>query len=183
MKMHRGISLVELLVVMSACTLILTLTAGLMHRVMHAQSRTRSFVEHERVALRLAYVFRGDVHQARGVVTDVAMLAEGELVRLNVAEQTITYVAQPEKVVRLVAASEKPLGREEFRIGHESQAKIRREPGVVILSVEAIPDEATRVQAASRKFAWVPPLSLEIAALPGRDLPKNATAAPQEANP
>jgi hypothetical protein len=183
MKMHRGISLVELLVAMSACTVILTLTAGLMHRVMHAQSRTRWFVSQERTALRLAYVFRGDVHQARAVVTDVAVLAERELVRLNVADQTITYVAQPGIIVRVVAASEKTVGREEFRIGHESQAKIRRESGVVILSVEATPDEAAGERPTLRKLAFVPPLSLEIAALPGRDLPKNGTAAPQEANP
>jgi hypothetical protein len=54
---------------------------------------------------------------------------------------------------------------------------------VVILSVEATPDEAAGERPTLRKLAFVPPLSLEIAALPGRDLPKNGTAAPQEANP
>ena len=48
-KRHRrGVSLVELLVVMSAATVILTLSTGLIHRIMHAQSKARVLADMER---------------------------------------------------------------------------------------------------------------------------------------
>lgn len=63
---RRGVSLIELLVVMSAATVILTLSTGLIHRIMHAQSKARGLAEIERTTLRLGNRFRRDVHRLPG---------------------------------------------------------------------------------------------------------------------
>jgi hypothetical protein len=44
MKRRWAISLVELLLTLSACTVILTLSAGLIHRIMHVQSKARAVI-------------------------------------------------------------------------------------------------------------------------------------------
>ena len=51
---RRGVSLTELLVVMTACTVVMTLTSQLICRVMRIQVESRAHVDVERNAMRLA---------------------------------------------------------------------------------------------------------------------------------
>ena len=64
MTHRRAASLAELLVIMSACTIILTTSVQLIHRAMHSQSASRVFFDCERSAQRLSQQFRSDVHEA-----------------------------------------------------------------------------------------------------------------------
>ena len=72
MTTRRGVSLVEVITLMTSCTAILTMSAVLIHRTMRAQEQMRYFFAVERAAQRLAEQFREDVHGAREAVTDVA---------------------------------------------------------------------------------------------------------------
>jgi hypothetical protein len=104
MTRRRGISLVELLVVMTACTVIFTTSAGLIHRMMHADSRARAFYDVERSALRLSRQFRADVHQARNAVVFPEADETGAFLRLTVdEEQTIEYRHRDGLVTRVLA--------------------------------------------------------------------------------
>ena len=60
----RGISLVELMVVMGGVSVVITTTAMLLHGVMRAQSESRRFFDDERTSSRLARQFRADAHAA-----------------------------------------------------------------------------------------------------------------------
>jgi hypothetical protein len=69
MPIRRGISLVELMLTLSACCVILTMSAALIHRALHAQSKSRRFFDGERNAQRLGESFRRDVHAATSAAT------------------------------------------------------------------------------------------------------------------
>ena len=184
MNNRRAASLVELLLVMSACTFILTLSAGLIHRVMHAQSRTRSFCDRERNALRLAYVFRSDVHQASTISADSAMLDENELARLDIEGNVVTYLADQGKIVRLLSQKGKSTSREDFLFTADAKPVVRQDAsGLVILTLLPAPEETKKSDGETRKRPFVSPFSLEIAALPARDLPAKAAKARLEAAP
>ena len=73
-KSRRGVSLTELLMLMSSCTMILSLCAVLLHRVMRVEIESRSIVAAERTSERLSHQFRQDVHQATGGEADGSKL-------------------------------------------------------------------------------------------------------------
>src|SRR5206468_8588477 len=90
MKIRRGASLVELLVVMSACTSILTTSVVLVHRVMHVQSKARSSLAAQRSALRLSEQFRRDVDQTHDALAND--LPAEVVLQLQLPEkQTVEY--------------------------------------------------------------------------------------------
>ena len=64
---RRGISLVELLIVMSACSVLLSMSVMLMHRMFHAHRRGTAATAQERTLWRLETAFRHDVLAAREV--------------------------------------------------------------------------------------------------------------------
>lgn len=115
-----GVSLVELLVVMSAATVILTLSTGLIHRLMHAQSKARALADVERTTLRLGNDFRRDVHQALRAVTDKSELAGGVFIRLeNVDGSWAEYRLEETTIRRVQAVSDRVVAHEEYSFGEE----------------------------------------------------------------
>ena len=68
-----------------AASIILTMSAGLVHRAMHAQSATRAFFDGERSALRLSEQFRADVHQAATATVEAPARNDGVFLRLRLA--------------------------------------------------------------------------------------------------
>jgi hypothetical protein len=166
MKLRQGASLVELLLVLSSCTVILTMSAGLIHRMLHVQSRTRAFVDGERSALRLASQFRRDVHEATSAVADADQLNAGELLRLiEPAEQTVVYLGQPGAIVRLLTEGGRSVAREEYRFAGEFRPEIRREtPGLIVLTLASLPKQTVPLEGVPRKSTEALPVSLQIAA-------------------
>jgi len=88
---RRGVSLVELLAVISATSVVLAVGSGLLHRALSLQSATRLHLEHDRTALALGRQFRDDVHAA--VEADVAA-GPGRVVRVGRSDGvTVEYAA------------------------------------------------------------------------------------------
>jgi hypothetical protein len=138
---RRAISLAELLVVLSACTIILTTSVSLLHRAMHSQSATRVFVDSERSALRLSKQFRSDVHEALSATIQSDANDADPVLRLADADGlTIEYRRLDENtIVRTTAQQGKPATRDEFSFRAPLTYSIRREssPRRVILSLVA----------------------------------------------
>ncbi|HEY4232836.1 MAG TPA: hypothetical protein VGM76_05405 [Lacipirellulaceae bacterium] len=140
MRKRNATSLVELLVVMSACTIILTLSAGLVHRAMHAQSATRAFFDAERSAMRLSEQFRADVHQATAATIEDGAHDKGAFLRLALADkQSVEYRQTGDNVVRVVSQHDTNISRAEFAFPSPLELSINEElaPHRLVLSVSA----------------------------------------------
>src|SRR5215213_9134199 len=106
MRSRRAISLIELLAVLSGCSVVLGLTASLLHQTMRAQSHTRDFFDVERNAQRLARQFRRDVHAAAAdsIDVDAADADDGELLRIQLPDgQSVAYQRAAEKIIRIAS--------------------------------------------------------------------------------
>jgi hypothetical protein len=129
MTTRRGASLIELLVIMSACTVVLTLTGVLITRVMRVQIQSRGFVAAERAAQRLSDQFRNDVHCARNAVADTAGRNKHVFLRLDLADgQKIEYARTGDNIARVEYASGQPEWREEFICPAASELSVEQHP-------------------------------------------------------
>ena len=64
---RRGASLFELMAAMTAASVVMATSVGLVHRSFTFESRSRQVLADERTTARLARQFRSDIHQARCV--------------------------------------------------------------------------------------------------------------------
>ncbi len=182
MKAKRGASLTELLIMLQACVLILTLSAALLHRVMHAQSRASAFGNVERNSLRLARQFRHDVQQASSVKLKPEELGPGMILQLDLGnERVVEYFRFGDTIQRVLQAGKSTAAREEFVFTPEMQLFVREElsPKRITLSLESLPPrgEATE-EAHPRVPLHETPLALQVSAVLGRF----STYAPPTAN-
>src|SRR4051812_6095732 len=114
-KCRRGMSLTELLLLMSSCTIILTTSAVLLHRVMRIQVDSRAFMNSERAGTRLSHQFRQDVHQAAAAELDRSKLKKDVFLQLRFADnQIIEYGYAGGTVSRTLSRGEKITARDEF---------------------------------------------------------------------
>jgi hypothetical protein len=154
MKHRRAVSLLELIAVMSACTMVMTLTGTLLHRVMRIHVQSREMVRMEQSALRLANQFRRDVHQAQ------ASIHAGEpLLQLTLADgRTVAYSRTGDRVLRVESGGAKPTWREEFLCRAENEIEVaeagepRRlsitiQPGRPAVSQDAVPPRGRTLRA------------------------------------
>lgn len=186
MTTRRGISLIEMLTLMSSCTVILTMSAVLIHRTMRSQEQTRYFFAVERAALRLAEQFRRDVHGARSAATSGETLGEGAFLRLEMpAGETVEYRRDEASVLRLVLRDEGPTAREEFSLAEIRELALQAEdsPRRLTLTISAGPDEP--VPSLGKRAASIreQPVSFQVAAVLSRDLRFSAAEAAQEDSP
>lgn len=166
MKTRRGVSLVELLVVMSACSALLTISAVLLHRMMHSQTKTRAFFAVQRSGLRLAEQFRSDVHRAASATTDD--LPDQVVLRLQLtASQQVEYRYAAGIVQRTLLEGDKTVGREEFVFPPSSEMTVSKQdsPSLIVLSVTSTPGDPGGP--AQQSFAT--PVHLRVEARPSRD--------------
>jgi hypothetical protein len=112
---RRGMTLVELMVIISATSVVLTTSAALMHGVMHTQKATRAFFDAERSAVRLSNQFRSDVHEATDATIDAGATGEEAFVSLQLSGNTTTrYRYVDGKVLRVQTRDGGGIAREEF---------------------------------------------------------------------
>jgi hypothetical protein len=139
MKRRRAVSLVELLLAMSACTVILTLSAALVHRMLHAQSRTRAFFDAERTALRLSRQFRRDVEEATSATTPNEVTAEGVFLTLEMpGDRTVEYRRTSAAISRIELENGNTPSRDAFVFPTDREIIVRQEANrVLALSVTA----------------------------------------------
>jgi hypothetical protein len=183
MNQRRATSLIELLIVMSACTVVLTLSAELIHRVMRAQSRSQAIANSQRSAQRLANAFRGDVHNTVRFETDSGSLGEGGLIKLTpTIGPAVEYRHKNRTIERVVIgeasdeestngeAEQSVTAREQFifssevdvTVGQEEEAKL------VTLSVKPLVDDRHGDEASLRSRAFEAPVYLEVQSTLGR---------------
>lgn len=169
MKSNRGVSLVELLLALSACGVILTLSTGLIERIMRAEMRSRDYVNVERTALRLSNMFRRDVWQA----AEATISADGakEFLRLSLgAERSLEYRQQSGTIVRTHLDGEQAVSREYFAFPNEAEIRFEQpSPRLITLRI-SIPTPPTNGESDQLPHnAFTPPIHLEIAARIARD--------------
>jgi hypothetical protein len=183
MNSRRAASIVELLVIMSACTVVLTLCGVLLQRAMHIQMRSRARADVERSALRLSDQFRRDVHQARAAQTGNADPGNGPFLQLQfVGEQTVEYSHLAGTVRRVLAKNGQPLSREEFVFTPDSEVVIREDgsPPRLLLTITAEPKEMPSRDIKQPVAAAAIPVSFQVEAALGRDWRFAAAATRQE---
>jgi type II secretory pathway component PulJ len=171
MNTRRGVSLAELLVVLSGCAVILSLTGQLMHRAMRTQSETRHFFDLERTADRLASDFRRDIRAARSVAAEDSERGEGALAALELNDDvSVEYLRQGAIVVRTAMRPGGQSSREEYPLSAAMDVRIEVEgsPQRATLSVVCATPEAPK--AGSLQMSRCEPLiDVRAVAIVGRD--------------
>lgn len=141
---RRAVSLAELLVVMTACTIILSMSAALIHRAMRAHSTTRAFLDNERTALRLSGQFRDDVQRATTATATETQRDDRRssvpFVQLQLpGQKAIDYYFKSGTIVRLMSIDSRPISQEEFSFPRSATLALHEEsePQRLILTITA----------------------------------------------
>jgi type II secretory pathway component PulJ len=139
MNRRHGVSLVELAVVMSACAVLLTLSAAFLQRVMQAQVRSRAAAELHLTLLRLDQNFRQDVHGSDTAAVDPTQLMSGIVLRLESSGvDAIEYRHHENSLERVQFVAGEIQSRETFTFPREIDPKISSpQPKLIALSITA----------------------------------------------
>lgn len=143
---RRGVSLTELLLLMSSYTMILSMCAVLLHRVMRVEIDSRSHVGVERTSERLSRQFRHDVHHATAAKADATKLKNDAFLQLQIPNnQTIEYRRVNGNVLRTVSLGGKIVAREEFAFEPSSKLTIHEDksPTRIVLTITSPAVEST----------------------------------------
>ncbi len=171
-KSRRGISLTELMVLMSATTMILSMSAVLLHRVMRVQVDSRAFADVERSAARLSRQFRQDAHRATTVTVESAKLKSNVLVELQLPmNETIEYSRANGNILRTDSRSGKVASREEFAFQPTCKVSVTNAPtpNFVVLSVTAPRLDAKSSKEDQLQSYRAAPIGLQVEAGLNRD--------------
>jgi hypothetical protein len=175
---RRGISLMELMVVLSAASMIITTSALVLHKMMRAQEQTRYFFENERAVERLARQFRRDVHDANDVEVDAevseieAQDGDGSLIALiTYDDRAISYVRTPAGIVRTVHPGEGMPARETFALSAAARLTIDEEttPRSLTLTIASNPADFVPPLGERAPTIRETPVSMQVIAVVGRD--------------
>jgi type II secretory pathway pseudopilin PulG len=173
MKRRRAISLIELLAVLSGCSIVLGLTASLLHQTMRSQTNTRRFFDVERNIQRLARQFRSDVQGSIETSIEDEVDDDGQFLRLRFANgRTVEYQRHAEKIVRVVLRDAAPTAREEYSLSETIVVDVRElespERWELLISTPSSPptNESPPASINVREL----PIYLQVEAIPGRDL-------------
>jgi hypothetical protein len=180
MKTRRASSLVEIVVVLTALSAILTTSAVLLHRAMHLHGKSRSFLSAQRSALRLSDQFRQDTHRAEAVLEDDPL--DKGAIRLRLAEaQIVEYRHEAGVVRRALSREDKLISREEYAFPPESKVRISPSdpPGRLTLSISCDPtvDDSPDLK------SFAVPVCLHVEARLGREARFRETQVEKEASP
>lgn len=172
-KSRRGVSLTELLILMSSYSMIMSMCAVLLHRVMRVEIDSRSFVGAERTSVRLSRQFRQDVHQATVVETDGSKLKDNVFLQLQLPDnQTVDYSRAHGNVLRTVSQSGKIAAREEFAFEPTCKLALRQDksPKRLVLSIASPAVESMSNTAEQLQSYKAIPVGLYVEASIGRDI-------------
>lgn len=183
---RRAISILELMLVMSASTVVLSLSGVLLHRAMLVQIQSRSRTHVENTSLRLAHQFRTDVHAAREAKPDNAHGAAGVFLHLAAGDdRTIEYSRENGNVLRLETGGNQPSRREVFEFPPAAQLVIEQlnAPNRLALTIQLRAPEQPSASNDIRLDMNPVPVSLHVEAAIGRDLQLHQPPAITEASP
>ena len=112
----RGFSLFELLVVTGMTSVVLTISVGMVHRLMHQQKFADRDNAMHRVAERLSTQLREDVHLAdRAELIQPDDESGATLVLNQPGERTVTYTVRDHVLERASTRESEPTHRDSFR--------------------------------------------------------------------
>ncbi|MFO0789680.1 MAG: hypothetical protein U0805_09490 [Pirellulales bacterium] len=182
---RRAISLLELLLVMSASAVVLSLSGVLLHRVMLVQIESRSRTNVERTSLRLAGQFRSDVHSARDAKPDNARNESGVFLHLTtIDDRTIDYSRDNDGLVRVESGGDRPSRHEAFEFPPQTQLAIEQgDAGSLALTLQLHAREQPLAASDVAIDMNPTPVSLRVEATIGRDLRLQLPPAATEATP
>ena len=165
-----GVSLVELLVVMSMATVILTTSATLIHRIMRVQSKAYAFFDVQRSALRLTSQFRRDVHQA----TDASIRGEGVEALLTLpsaGNQRVQYRLADGNVLRVLSIKGDAVSQEVFSFPADTEWTLqkRADPRRLVLALAARPPGNTGTGGQGPATRFTSPVRFRVEACFRRD--------------
>lgn len=117
---RRGVTLVELMVVMTAVAVMLGISVVLLGLAMRIETDGRDGFDRAETLVRLSARFRNDVHEARDASVD------GRVLRLEPGvERRVEYrVDEHGELTRVVVSEGKDVAREPFRIPGSTGAKL-----------------------------------------------------------
>lgn len=173
---HRGVSLVELIIVISIAAIIIGVALALMQWLLRSERDVRKGVWYGRSVSRLAQVFRHDAHQAR----DAEIAAEGADISNTMRFQfdgshTVTYQIEEHTISRVDRDGEKELHRETFHFPPGSAIRFEKENGppmarvVVDRATGQLNVDSTEIEKPGRKRTDSPNRVVRIDAAIGKD--------------
>lgn len=120
----RGITLVELLVVITLVGVIISAVAVCMQGMYRADRRTREAIAGRTALARLSLRFRADAHAAVDVQVEAPAADKSpSVVFSRPAGETIEYRFEQHHVVRIVRKQENDLHRDAFRLARRAQVE------------------------------------------------------------
>lgn len=138
MNRRRGASLVEMLVVMSAASTVLTLSAVLIHRTMRVSSRTEAMHAEETTAWRLSSQLRRDAVSAASI--DLGLANDGVTLTLRPAEgEPVQYRFSGPTVERRQRLAPESLSRESFSLPSVADWTVESLEQSDAVQIEAVP--------------------------------------------
>ncbi len=160
---RRGVSLIEMVVVISMLTVVIGLVGMTFHLLLRSEKLvTQSFVT-ERTISRLSIQFRDDVHQSEtGVLTSGSENDKPTLTLGNTSGYQIRYVVIANGLVRLIETHDQVTARDDFRLpdchisisaGSDRESSLRKlvieRPGAALIKKhqEAVPLRAMQINA------------------------------------
>lgn len=172
MHIHRGVSLTEMLVVMTACTVAFSLTGQLLCRVMRICTQAQHDAGVERSALRLSTQFRRDVHAAQSADVDLAAKGDVPFLLLHLPDGTdLAYSHRDGTIVRQRARADKIEAREEFAFPELIDVDVREEESPARVALTVTVERPAPATDASPKAVREPrnPISMQVEAILDRD--------------
>jgi hypothetical protein len=180
-KLRRALSLIELMAGLSACSVILTTSAVLLHRVMRVESTSRAFADVERNAARLSRQFRQDVHRASAALVSPPKSKSVVALALELSNnQSLNYSITDGIITRIELQNGKITARDEFGFPENAQLAFEEQqsPKRIVLSLTTPRETPTAAESNNQKLNIVHsvPLSLRVEAVVDRDhLNSNST--------
>lgn len=158
---RRGISLIEMMVVISALAILLGLCAVTMQLLFRVESEAQARRSAAAALGRLAEQFREDVHACQ----DAELRPQAALRLKREGPVVVDYEIGPGRVTRVEAAGGQAARRESYALGRHARAAFeRRDDGSRRFLALVVRREPTRSQPD-------PPHPLEVLALVGKDRP------------
>ena len=169
---RRGISLAEMLVVMTACTVAFSLSGQLLTRVFRIYSQSQDHADVERSALRLSTQFRRDVHQADTAITETSAGNDGMLFQLSMTDGSqLDYSYRGGTIVRQRTGDGQITAREDFDFPEVLDVMVQRldVPSRLELTITAVRPVADANQEQPTARASRNPINVHVEAVLGRD--------------
>jgi hypothetical protein len=180
-RTRRGVSLVEILIVMSAITVVISLSGKIMHQMMHAHSRAQRMMQGERTALRLSAQLRRDVHRAEEV--QIAGEVPQQTITLRGPELgEVQYRAEGETVLRSGGKPGAMAARESFVFPGRIHVAWEQLAGPARLRVQVQPPIDDKGRPDARSSREVPSFATIEACLARKAVPLQS-ATPEEQTP